>query len=238
MYYDVNISLDYPKQDIEELEKSEYEGFCVNKTMRPKDLERLSHGSLEFPGAKRYYNRAEIVFGEGEQIGYDFRKAMRYDLFVVKLSGTEGMDKIIKHQPDMITFDYGGKVLPFKPGLVKTAIREGIFFEIPMREGLRGGSLTIMWIRNVRRLLFITNGKNIVVSSGAQCSMEIKKVRDVVKMLEMFGLGEKRALEVMLNSERLLKRCAMKRHCYRDSIVHSVDEGALKRDFVLSLYKN
>ncbi|KAG5860545.1 RNase P/RNase MRP subunit p30-like protein [Encephalitozoon hellem] len=237
MYYDVNISLDYLKQGIRELEENEYRGFCVNKVMRPRDLEKIKYEPIELLGTKPCYSRVEIVFEEKEEVGYDVKKSMRYDLFVVRLNGVSGMDKLIRHQPDMVTFNYGSQFLPFKSGLVRTAIKENIFFEVPLRESLYGGASSVTWMRNVRRLLFITNGKNVVFSSGARCSTEIKKPRDIMKMLEMFGLRKKRASEVMLNSLRLLRSCAMRRYCHRDSIIHNVDEGALKRDFVLSLYR-
>ncbi|AFN83536.1 RNase P subunit p30-like protein [Encephalitozoon romaleae SJ-2008] len=237
MYYDVNISLDYLKQDMKELEENEYEGFCVNRIIKPRDLEKIRYEPVEFLGAKPCYSRVEVVFEEKEEVGYDAKKSMKYDLFVVRLNGVAGMDRLIRCQPDMITFNYGSQILPFKCGLVRTAIKENIFFEVPLRESLYGGTSSIMWMRNVRKLLFITNGKNVVFSSGARCSTEIKRPRDITKMLEMFGLKKKRASEVMLNSLRLLRRCAMKRYYYRGSITHSVDEGSLKRDFVLSLYR-
>ncbi|CAD26425.1 hypothetical protein [Encephalitozoon cuniculi GB-M1] len=237
MYYDVNISPDYLKQDIWRLEESEYQGFCMNRVVRPGDLERLGCRSPELLGTKRWYNRVEVVFEEGEQVGYDPKKATKWDLFVVRMNGTAGMDRLIKLQPDMITFNYASQGLPFKAGLIKTAIKENIFLEVPLRESLYGGPSGVMWMRNVRRLLFITNGKNVVFSSGARRFTEIKKPGDIAKMLEMLGVTKRRAEEMMLNPERLLRSCAAKRYCYRDSIVHSVDEGLLKRDFILSLYR-
>lgn len=235
MYYDVNISLDYLRQDVGELEESEYQGFCVNRVVRAGDLGRLVHGPLELLKGKSCYSRVEVEFGAGEQAVYDQKKAAGSDLFVVKLSGAAGLDRLIKLQPDMITFDYRSQTLPLKAGQVRTAIKENIFFEIPLREGLCGGAEGVMWMRNVRRLLFITNGRNVVVSSGARCSMEVRRPRDIARMLEVFGLKRRRAEEVVGNAERLLRRCALKRYCHRGMIVHGGDEGALKRDFLLSV---
>ena len=233
MYYDVNISLDYLKQDVWELEQSEYRGFCVNRVVRPGDASKTGHVPLALVEGKSCYSRVEMEFGPGEQVGYDQRQAARSDLFVVRMSGAVGLDRLIKLQPDMITFNYAGQGLPLKAGLIRTAIKEGIFFEIPLRESLCGGAAAVMWMRNVRRLLFITNGRNVVVSSGARCSTEVRRVRDIVGMLEMLGLKRRRAEDVMENGERLLRRCALKRYCHRDMIVHGGDEGVLKRDFLL-----
>lgn len=233
--FDVKVCSSYPKRDVEHLRICEIEGFCVSTAVKARDFGRHSGCTPELDVGKGVYSRVEVEFSEGEQVGYEQKRAMKADLFVVKLNDARGLDRLIKLLPDMVTFNYVDQPLAFKPGLIRTAVKENIFFEIPLREGLyRGG---VMWMRNVRRLLAITNGRNTVVSSGATCSTEIKSPRDIAKMLEMFGIRRKRAEDMLENPRRLLRSCAMRRHCHKGMIVHSGDEGVLKRDFILSEYR-
>ncbi|KAH9410930.1 RNase P subunit p30 [Ordospora pajunii] len=237
MYYDVNLSDEYSADEVKGLEESEYQGFCVNKKVKAGEFGRLMWKPRDLGVEKGCYSRIELEFAEGEAISYDQKKAMKSDVFVVKIGGAGGLDKLIKLQPDMISFDYSSSVLRLKSGLVKTAIKENIFFEIPIREGLYGAEQRVWWMRNVRKLLFVTKGKNVVVSSSARRLSELKRVEDVVVMLQMFGLKRRRAEEVLRNSKRLLEQCAMRRHCNKGMVVTSTDDGALKRDFLVKKYK-
>ncbi|KAM0671292.1 putative subunit p30 of RNase P/RNase MRP [Ordospora colligata] len=236
MYYDVNVSEDYCTDEVKGLEESEYQGFCVCKKVKAGEFNRLLWKPKDLGVKNGWYSRIELEFAEGEAINYDQKKAMKSDVFVVRIGGAEGLDKLIKLQPDMISFDYSSPVLRLKSGLVKTAMKENIFFEIPIREGLYGVEQKVMWMRNVRKLLFVTKGKNVVVSSGAKRLSELKRVKDVILMLQTFGLKRKRAEQVLCNSKRLLEHCAMRRHCHKGMVVTSVDDGALKRDFLMKKY--
>lgn len=236
MYYDVNVSSNYLKQDVDCLRESEYQGICMNTVIKARNFRDYIAHQPNLDIEKSIYSRLEIEFEEGDQINYEQSKAMKSDLLVIKLSSVTRLDKLIKLRPDMITFNYTAQPLPFKPGLVRTAIKENIFFEVQLREGLYRGSGSVMWMRNVRRLLSITNGRNIVISSGATCFTEVKRPKDIIKMLEVFGIRRKRAEVILGNSGRLLRSCAVKRYCHKGMIVHSGDEGALKRDFILGSY--
>lgn len=237
MCYDTNISSRYLKQDIQHLDESEYQGFCVNVAVKPGDLKSHVYSVPALGIKKSLYSRLEVEFDDGSQVNYEQRSVMKSDLFVIKLGDTRGLDKLIKLHPDMITFNYTAKPLLLKHGLIRTAIKENIFFEIPLRESLYRDADGVMWMRNVRKLLDITRGRNTVVSSGATCFTEIKKPEDIIEMLKVFRISRKRAKAVLNNSERLLRGCAMKRYCYKDTIVHDGDEGLLKRDFILSCYE-
>lgn len=237
MYYDVNISSRYVEQDVGELEESEYRGFCVNTVVRGGEFKRYVQSGPSLCVRKSVYSRVEVEFGEGDQVSYESKRAMSSDLFVVKLNDVRMLDKVIKLGADMVTFDYTSQPIAFKAGLIRTAIKERMFLEIPLRGGLYGGAGAVMWMRNVRRLLGITNGRNVVISSGATCSTEVRRPGEIGRMLEVFGIKRKRTEVVLRNPERLLRSCAIRRYSHKNTVVHSGDEGALKRDFILCSYR-
>jgi ribonuclease P/MRP protein subunit RPP1 len=226
MYYDVNISTAFPQAELCVLEENGYDGCCINTAIAAS---QFKNQRLQASGTTNLA-RIEVEFKQDELISYDEKKALKCDLFVVKLSGLGGMDRLIKAAPDMISFNYVDELLVFRHGLIRTAIKEKIFFEVPLIEGVHGNP---MWMKNVRRLLNITRGRNTVVSSGATCPTEIKRPRDIAQMLRVFGLSKKRARAVLMNSERLLSRCAMKRYACNGCIVHGGEEGMLKKVFLL-----
>lgn len=211
MYFDVNVSklcqgLDPLQQDI-----SGYEGICLNTLLTPAELDEYER-PLSTPGTtKKVYERVEIRFDNGCK-KLDIGKALRFDLFVINLGSSCSLNSAVEMNPDMITFDYTDVTYWFNAGDIREAIKKDIFFEISLFGGLYGNCDKVMWMRNVRRLLKVTEGRNVVVSSGATCPTEARSPWDILKILNGFGIDGSIGRDILRNSIRLLRTCSLKRY--------------------------
>ncbi|KAM0679101.1 RNA-binding RNA processing protein rpp1 [Binucleata daphniae] len=174
------------------------------------------------------YTRINIEFDKKIS---NLTKYKEYDIVSIQVKDFADIKYIIDLSPDLITFNYKQQYI-FKPGFVRDAINRGIYFEICTREALYNN---LEWLKNVISLLSITNGRGIVVSSGAECEYELKTRYDMFCMLKAFGLSNKRAEKVLeYNANDLLQKCAMKRHSYRGVIAHNEEQGKLKKEYIIN----
>lgn len=235
-FYDVNLNSTYPITKLFELEKNDVAGYCINKIIKPKELNGLSKSKMNYELNKGIYSRIEVDFSSIENISYDTKKHLLYDLFVIKINDTSNIDKIIKYSPDMVRFDLISVLHAFKHKLIRTLVKEKIFIEIVIKDGLSDENREL-WMKNIRRLLAICKGKNVVFSSGASDPSELKTADEIYRLVKMFGIKHRRALEMLQNPEKLLHLCAIKRHTYKNMIFNTNDEGSLKKDFLIKQYE-
>lgn len=208
MYFDTNISLRYPDFESNKLDELDYDGICINRLLSIDELDRYTRPITVLSKNKRIYERIELKIGK-KRMDIDVSRALKADLFVVNISDSSCLSSAIEMRPDMITFDYTKTFYHFDEEDIMEAIRRNVFFEIVIVGGLYGGENKVMWMGNVRRLLKVTRGRNVVVSSGATCSTELKDAQDALKILNGIEGVEK---DVLINSSRLIRSCELRRN--------------------------
>ncbi|CAO3606825.1 unnamed protein product [Mucor hiemalis] len=133
---------------------------------------------------------------------------------------------------DLISLDLAGsKVLP---GFVsaQVAVNRGIFFEICYSQSFREPNRKYLFYNNVKRLVEVTRGHNLIFSSEAIRALEIRRPADLKILGSMFGLTRDQ-IETMVNVNycRLLKKTETRKLTYNATIgiepapVQSKDEA-------------
>ncbi|TBU11339.1 subunit p30 of RNase P [Hamiltosporidium tvaerminnensis] len=236
MYYDLNIQESFDTSDIQELNQTEYEGFCITRTCDSKTYANKDKIKKFKNLTKKIYSKVEIDIETEDYSTFLYTKIPCYDVISLKISNNTILKSAVKEwHPDIITFDFTNPDLKLHKGYIKEGILKNIFYEIPIRDALYDTKTKINWLKNTNQLLKITKGKNTLFSSNATCFTEIKRPMDIVKLLQSLGISEDQGHKIIQNSEECLKTCAFKRYCYR-GISNSLEEGQLKRDFIINQF--
>eukprot|EP00866_Antonospora_locustae_P001510 jgi/Antlo1/1510/2056 len=228
MYFDVGIA-----EFFSSLEDTDYTGFCVTKQIRSSCASVPAFETVH--SSKRFYKKVVVEILPEDIARMQLGKLRGYDVLSIKISDENTFRYACeKWCTDIITFDLARIEFPLKNGLVRKAIERDVFFEVEMRNALYENRERVCWMKNVFNLLHITKGRNVVFSSGARCSTEIKRPQDIHKFLRFAGLNPRRAEMVTKeNPHRLLKLCALRRYSFKDCVANDVDEGSLKADFII-----
>lgn len=130
------------------------------------------------------------------------------------------------------------EVRHLKKTFINTLKEKDICIEVTLRDALYNSKDRIQWLNAVRRLLKLGCKRNLVVSSGAIISTELKSADDISKILGVFDLGGDTIKKILQNSEAVLRRAALKRFTSRGTIAVNEGEGRLKKDFIIDYLKN
>ncbi|KAF7683069.1 Ribonuclease P protein subunit drpp30 [Astathelohania contejeani] len=237
MFFDLNINEFYNKDEIEFINQSEYTGICLNRKLSARDYIVKDPFNIPDIITKDVYTRIEIDVRKEDLSFFNIKRVPNYDIISIKASDEAVLRKACTEwYPDLITFDNG---LKLKDGYIRDAMFKNVFFEITVSDALYNSKDRINWMRCVRNILKITKGRNVIISSGAVCGTEIKRPWELVKLLNCFGLSDDRGMNMIKdNPVRLLENCALKRYAYRGVVANNLDEGILKRNFILNKYLN
>lgn len=229
MYFDVGVA-----EFFSSLEDTDYTGFCITKQIKSSSVSVPAFETV--CSSKRFYRKVVVEVLPEDVARMQLGKLSGYDVLSVKVSDENTFKHACeKWATDIITFDIAKVEFPLKDGLVRKAIERDVFFEVEMRDALYESRERVCWMRNVFSLLRITNGRNVVFSSGARCSTEIKRPQDICTFLRFAGLNPRRAEMVTKeNPRRLLKLCALRRYTFKGCVANDLDEGSLKADFIIS----
>ncbi|KAF9763308.1 Ribonuclease P protein subunit p30 [Nosema granulosis] len=226
MCFDTNISCDF---DLEKLERSGFEGFCITKSVELADLKK--NLDWKIPKAnKKIYRKLELVLPNTNTL--PLKTIEKYDVYCIKVKDCEGLEKVIELDPDMIAFDFT-VLQKFKVRHLRLAIKRNIYFEIKLVDSLYNKATRLVWMYNVAEFLRIVKYKNVVFSSGAKIWTEIREPEDFLDLIMFFGFTKKKAEKILNNSRSLLESCAMKRFCFKDCIISNINESSLKKDFII-----
>lgn len=229
MYFDVGIA-----QFFASLEDTDYTGFCITKQIKSSNISMPVFETVH--SSKRFYRKVVVEILPEDVARMQLGKLRGYDVLAVKVLDENTFRYVCeKWNTDIIMLDLSKLEFPLKDGLVRNAIERGVFFDVEMRDALYESKERVCWMKNVFSLLRITNGRNIVFSSGARCSTEIKRPQDIYKFLRFVGLSPLRAEMVTKeNPRRLLKLCALRRYSFKGCIANDLNEGSLKADFIIN----
>lgn len=90
---------------------------------------------------------------------------------------------------DIISLDFSRR-LPFhiKRPAVGMAVERGVFFEVTYSASLKDVSARRNLMSNMLNFVYVTRGKNIIISSRAVAALDLRGPYDVVNICVMFGM--------------------------------------------------
>lgn len=106
---------------------------------------------------------------------------------------------------DVITFDPSNRI-PFKVSrkLYRQAVERGIFFELMYSPAIRDATARKNIISTAHNYHAVGKSRNIVVNSGAEDSMQVRDVNDIINLGFILGLNSCQSLEAVRNNARRL----------------------------------
>ncbi|KAI8641718.1 RNase P subunit p30-domain-containing protein [Parasitella parasitica] len=107
------------------------------------------------------------------------------------------------------------------PGFVaaQVAVNRGIFFEICYSQSFRDPNKKFLFFNNVKRLVEVTRGHNLILSSEAMRALDIRRTADLRILGAMFGMTQDQVeATVTVNFSRLLKRAETRKLTYNAAI--------------------
>ncbi|GAN02587.1 ribonuclease P complex subunit Pop2 [Mucor ambiguus] len=123
------------------------------------------------------------------------------------------------YEVDLISLDLAkSRALP---GFVaaQVAVNRGIFFEVCYSQSFRDPSKRFLFFNNVKRLVEVTRGHNLIFSSEAMRALDIRRPADLRILGSMFGMTHDQIeATVTVNYPRLLKRAETRRLTYNATI--------------------
>jgi len=107
--------------------------------------------------------------------------------------------------------------LPFrlKHTLIRTALKNGVLFEVNYVGALEGQSERRNWWAGTRELVRVTKGKGILVSSGSEDDASLRAPRDVGNLITLCGIGPNLAHDANTSAAKSLVLRAQTRKTYR-----------------------
>ncbi|KAI8992658.1 RNase P subunit p30-domain-containing protein [Pilobolus umbonatus] len=171
---------------------------------RFKNLKQLTRVTIRVDNSKKNY---QLTSATPTQL---------IDLLAVRPTSIE----VCKHacqnlDVDLISLDLvNDKSLP---GFVSSqvAISRGIFFEICYGQAFRDSYKRSTFFTNVKRLVEMTRGHNLIFSSEALNMFEIKRPADLRILGTMYGLTHDQVESaVNTNYSRLMKKAETRQHTY------------------------
>ncbi|KAI8970326.1 RNase P subunit p30-domain-containing protein [Mycotypha africana] len=120
---------------------------------------------------------------------------------------------------DLISLDLAKtRVLPSFVS-AQVAVNRGLFFEICYSQSFRDPHKKFMFYSNVRRLVEVTRGHNLIFSSEATRALEIRRPADLRILGSMFGMTHDQIeATVTANYPRLLKKAETRKLTYNATI--------------------
>lgn len=228
MPYDLLLDEEFPP--CSDLHLNGYDGFCFQSS----SLELAARMSSLLSSSLPCYTRIDICYSNKLDQAAILR-LRKYDLVCVTTCSSSSLLSIIKLGVDLIRIDLDS-IQYLKKSTAGMLKENGLFVEIVIRDMM--GNNHIKWMNALRRMLRLRFGPILVLSSGAKKHSDLRTVEDVIRMLMGFGLKERAAKRIVLNSERVLCAASLKRYTFGSTIANSIDEGRLKRDFILRKIKN
>ncbi|GAA5962904.1 hypothetical protein JCM3765_005914 [Sporobolomyces pararoseus] len=140
------------------------------------------------------------------------------------------------HSPTLITLDPSNSPrlpFPLKRGLISTLSRSGVSFEIVFRGitkqdldtegGDSSGKRRRNWISGAREIVRATEGKGIVLISGAKNSNEMRGPQDLINLCSLIGMPPVQAKDSLsTNPQRSIMRGLSLRSTYRGVVSNPV----------------
>lgn len=232
MFYDINLDQNFT--DFEELEKSDFKGFCMSFEAK-ENLRNISPPKL--PVLKKpIYTRVNVDFSNKLDSSV-LLSLQQFNLVCIKNVDNSSINSIVKMDPDLIQLKFD-EIKHLKKTFANLLKEKDIFIEITTKDALYGSKERVRWMNGVRRLIKLGCTKNLVFSSNASVFTELKDSNDICKMLNLFGISDDVVKKILSNSEKVLRKAALKRYSSKGICATTEEEGIFKQDFVINYHRS
>lgn len=197
-------------------------GFCFvyENQHKPKQIE-----------ASHFYSRINLPFNKSMDSRL-MKQNEIYDIVCITEVDNSNISTVIKLEPDLVSLKMES-IKHIKKSFINTLKEKNIYVELLLKDTLYNAKDRILWMNSLRRLLKLGCHKNLVISSGASISTELKRPIDICKILALFKLSEDKSRKVLDNSELVLRKAALKRYTYNTVVGNNIEAGSLKKDFII-----
>ena len=184
-----------------------YETIAINRNVSPEIKGGGGQGKIpappnltDLPGLEelkkvcpklKLFSRITVIIKQQPQVRFIPGETVQsYDIVSVQPTNEKLFQQICQTvECDVISLDMTAR-LPFflKHPQVNLAIERGISFEILYAPAIRDESLRKYTIVNAVELIRVCKGRNVVMSSGAERTMELRGPYDIINLGLLFGL--------------------------------------------------
>ncbi|CCH46527.1 hypothetical protein BN7_6120 [Wickerhamomyces ciferrii] len=220
------------KNTISTLEELGYTHIALNFTVNHKDkipsnqqINPINFDLLkEFQGRIKFFSRVTIIIDEPSQ-GQSISKLQNgFDIISVLPISEKGVLLACNSLDiDIITFQYDKRLPCFlKQKTIGAAVKKGIKFEITYSNFIKDqGNSRAQFINNSLNLIRASRNQNIIVSSGATSSLEIRNFPDVLNLLDL--LGFKKNYNLIDKASKVLLSGRLRNKSYKQTIMIGED---------------
>ncbi|KAI9485238.1 MAG: RNase P subunit p30-domain-containing protein [Benjaminiella poitrasii] len=180
----------------------------------------------------RQLTRATLLIEDTKQ-NYQLSSSSAYPKIDILAVRPTNLD-ICKHacqtlEVDLISLDLTTtRVLP-NFATAQVAVNRGVFFEICYSQSFRDPNKKSLFFNNVKRLVEVTRGHNLIFSSEAIRALEIRRTADLRILASTYGMTHDQIeAAISVNYPRLLKKAETRRLTYNATI--SFDQTQLFRE--------
>ncbi|KAI7877744.1 PHP domain-like protein [Lichtheimia hyalospora FSU 10163] len=129
------------------------------------------------------------------------------------------------YDADIISIDFHAKHVVPNHAAAQLAIQRGMFFEVCYGQLIRSAQYKNIFFSNVKRLVEVTRGDNIIFSSEALQALEIRSSKDIKMFGQLLGMTHTQVeAAVSQNCQRLLLKAET-----RQSTLNAV----IRMDFIV-----
>ncbi len=196
-----------------------------NQTINPINLDLLK----EFQNRLKLYTRVTIIVDEPSQ-GQSISKLQNgFDIVSVLPISEKGLLLACNSLDiDLITFDYSKKLPTFlKQKTIGAAIKRGVKFEITYSNFLKNENRP-QFINNTLNLIRASRNQNLVVSSGAQQSVELRSFPDVLNLLQLLNFKQSDGNNLIDKASKVLLNGRLRIKSYKQTVM--IGEDVVEED--------
>lgn len=209
MFMDLNISHTADKKKLQNvIETAAHLGYATVAINYVVDLQQDKKLKIATPtNACELFDKLPIIQGKSRPIKVlnrltivatqpdHFRPTVEYKLYdiIAVIPKTEKLfhAACMTYDVDIICVEVTERQqFFFKRSPVNGAIERGVFFEISYTPAIRDSSMRRYTISNALSLMEVCKGKNVIISSGAEKSLELRGPYDIANLGLLFGLSE------------------------------------------------
>ena len=184
-----------------------YETIAVNRTISPDKQGKGGQDKIpgppnltNLPGLEdlkktcpklRLLTRVTVVIEDQQQVRFIHGETVQsYDIVSVQPMTEKLFQQVsLAIECDVITFDMTSR-MPFyiRHPQVKLAVDRGISFEILYAPAIRNDGLRKHTVTNALELTRVCKGRNVIISSSAERTMELRGPYDIINLGLLFGI--------------------------------------------------
>lgn len=168
------------------------------RDMNPMNINERFHHFMQETGMK-IYSRITLIIDDPSK-GQSLSKiSQAYDIIAALPISEKGITLATTNLDiDILTFDYGQRLPVFlKHKSICSCVKKGIKLEIAYAYALRDIQSRRQFVSNARSVIRSSRCRGIVVSSGAQTSLECRNIIGVTSLIKSMGLKSDKCSKAM-----------------------------------------